>query len=89
MTRRHVDILRFVRGYIEAHGTGPTLREIAAAVGTRSIGNVQQWVTDLVRAGCIHRLPARARAIELLVDVSIPRAPDGAPLYAVRTGGLL
>ncbi len=87
MSRRHLEILRYVRGHVEATGLYPTLREICAGIGTKSTGNVQQWMTDLVRAGHMRRLPARPRAIELLVDVTIPRAPDGAPLYFFKIGG--
>jgi SOS-response transcriptional repressor LexA len=89
MTGRHIAILRFIRGYVETNGLYPSLREIGAGIGSKSLGNIQQWLTDLVREGHMRRLPAKERAIELQVDITIPRAPDGAPLYAVRIGGLL
>lgn len=60
MRRRHIEILRYVRGHVEATGLYPTQREICAGIGTKSTGNVQQWMTDLVRSGHMRRLTDRA-----------------------------
>jgi len=83
-THRQMQLLRFITGYLEAHsGVGPTLIECAQAVGYRSKSNVYGLLSGLERRGLIHRLPQRQRAIEVLHPVSIPRAPDGAPLHLV------
>lgn len=84
LTPRQMALLRFIAGYQEAHGgVSPSFREMARAGPTRSTGGILDIVDDLEAGRAIRRLWNRARAIEVLTPVSIPRAPDGAPLYAV------
>ena len=83
-TGRQLDALRFIVGYQDAHdGISPTTEEIGAAIGLTSRSGASRLLTCLEERGRIRRLPNRARAIEVLVGVPVPRAPDGAPLYAV------
>ena len=56
-------------------------------VGLRSKSGVARLLDGLEERGLIRRPVQTARAIEILVDVSIPRAPDGAPLRAVEAHG--
>jgi len=80
---RQITLLRFVRGYQLANGFSPTVKEMAAGIGTRSMGYAHHLLCQLEENGCIRRLPNRERAVELLIDISVPRAPDGAPLHVV------
>ena len=82
-TRKQAAVLRYVRGYQEAHGFTPSIREIGAGIGNRSLGAVYALVKECQTKRMIRRLVKRSRAIELSVEVSIPRAPDGTPLYFV------
>jgi SOS-response transcriptional repressor LexA len=75
--------MRFIHGYQLAHGFSPSFREIAAALGVDSKSIVSHVLDDLEKAGALRRLPQHHRAIELLDVPAIPRAPDGAPLFAV------
>lgn len=82
--RRQADLLRYIAGYVEAHGgLYPSYREMAAGVGVASSSAVHRLLNGLEARGRVRRLPYRARAIELLAPVAIPRAADGAPLHAV------
>ena len=84
-TPRQLELLRFIAGYLEAHaGVSPSFRDMQAGVAARSKRSVFNLLAGLERRGLIRRLPNRERAIELLADVRVPRAPDGAPLFAVR-----
>ena len=81
-TRRSA-LLRYITGYMAAHdGVAPMLSECAAAMGTCKSAVFRDLVALEVR-GAIRRLHRRHRAIEVTTYVAIPRAPDGAPLWAV------
>lgn len=80
--RRQAQLLGFIAGYAEAHdGMSPTLVEMAAAVGLHSKGAVHKVLRTAEAAGVLRRLPHLERAVEVLVPVAVPHAPDGAPLY--------
>ena len=82
--RRQADLLRYIAGYVEAHGgLSPSYREMAAGVGVASSSAVHSLLNGLEARGRVRRLPYRARAIELLEPVAIPRAADGAPVFFV------
>lgn len=84
VTRRQREILRFIAGYQEAHdGISPAHTDICAGLGYTSASVVNRFLQGLQERGMIHRLRHRNRAIRVLEHVSIPRAPDGAPLYFI------
>ncbi len=84
VTARQREILRFIAGYQAAHdGVSPSHKEIGAALGFASTSFVNRLLVGLEQTGMIHRLRQRERAIRVLEPVSIPRAPDGAPLYFI------
>jgi SOS-response transcriptional repressor LexA len=91
LTARQMDGLRFIAGFQAAKGYSPSYVEIAKGIGLSgetSKHAVYRLVTGLCERGAIRRLPHRERAIEVLVPVAIPRAPDGAPLFFVPVEGL-
>lgn len=76
-------MLRFVAGYQRANGgVSPTLDECAAGLGLRGKSGAYRILAMLEERGLIRRSHFRHRAIELLVEVTVPAAPDGAPLFA-------
>jgi repressor LexA len=83
-TKRQQDALRFIEGKLQATGLAPTLAETSAALGMNTRSSTLALLRGLVERGLIRRLPNRARAIEVLADISIPRSPTGEPLYFVR-----
>ncbi|MFA6219626.1 MAG: hypothetical protein WC692_07575 [Erythrobacter sp.] len=85
LTLRQQDVLRFIIGFQQAKGFSPSFREIAQGVGNRAVSRVALHLDVLEERGAIRRLASRARAIEVLVQLPIPHASDGAPLYHVRT----
>lgn len=81
---RQMALLRFIAGYMEAHGgIAPTYREMADGIGASAPSVVQRMLTRLEERGRLRRMPNRERAIELLAPIAIPRAADGAPLQVV------
>ncbi len=84
MTPREATALRYITGYIEAHGYGPGYREIATGIGVNSMNAVSRPVHALNAAGHIRMTKANGnRAIEPVTVLPLPRAPDGAPLHSV------
>lgn len=85
LTPRQADLLRFIQGYQEAHGgVSPSCDEMSRALGCKArSGHVFGMLLGLEERGHISRLPNRVRAIEILSPISIPRSPEGEPLYAV------
>lgn len=83
LTARQLELLRYIAGYHRAHdGISPTLRECATALGIAK-SHIHELLGRLEERGLIRRLYNKPRAIEVLVPVTIPTAPDGAPLHAV------
>lgn len=80
---RQQQLLRFIIGFQAAHGFAPSYIEMADGVGLSSTGDLARWLDDLEQAGYIRRLFRRARSVEVLTRLPIPKAPDGAPLYLV------
>ena len=80
-TPRQQALLRFIIGYQEAHeGVSPSYREMGTGI-VRSHVAAFKLSCSLEERGLIRRLPIRARAIEVLHPVAIPRSPSGEPLY--------
>ena len=82
-TARQLRVYRYIVGYIAAKGYAPSYREISRGGGIKGLGGTQETLNDLQRGGWLLRLTNRNRAIEPLVPISIPRAPDGEPLYFI------
>ncbi|RIV82981.1 hypothetical protein D2V17_14360 [Aurantiacibacter xanthus] len=83
-TPRQYDLLRYIVGYIGAHGYGPSFVEMAAGVGVKGKGAVHRLLTGLEDRGLILRRHGSSRAITPLHVPAIPRTPDGAPLQVVK-----
>ena len=89
LTRRQAETLRYIVGYQLAHGgVSPSYGEIMRALRLPSKSTVLRLLKALAERGRIRRLPRKARAIEVLHPIAIPRAPDGAPLHQVFIEGL-
>lgn len=89
LTPRQNEALMFIAGFRESLGIAPTLREIAEGLGLEGRGTfTADWlVRSLEERGAIRTGAHRGRAIEVLVPVAIPRAPDGEPLRFIPIGG--
>lgn len=63
--RRQQQILSFIREFIQSHGSAPTLKQIAEAIGVSSLATVHEHLQSLEEKGLIKRKAGKARAIEL------------------------
>lgn len=87
LTRRQQDLLRYLAGHIEARGYAPSYYDMSLDLGIASKGPVSRLLSSLEGRGAITRQRNRARAVAPTAPVTIPRAPDGAPLFFVKIGG--
>ncbi|HEX7852304.1 MAG TPA: hypothetical protein VF503_01250 [Sphingobium sp.] len=61
VSRKH-QVLAFIEQYYAVHGIGPSLSEMANAVGTNK-PRVADLIRRLEREGRLHRIPGRARGV--------------------------
>jgi repressor LexA len=75
LTKRQRECLLFIQAHQAAHGgVSPSVREIAAAMGSRhSTEAAQSLLRGLEERGFIRRLPRRARAIDVLRPIPVAR----------------
>jgi repressor LexA len=88
-------VLSFVIDHQKKRGSPPTVREIAARLGYRSVNNARQHLRLIERKGYIRHIPGKARGIELIIgferesgnELQVPlvgRIAAGAPVTAVE-----
>lgn len=79
------DVLRYVAGYLEARdGVSPSYQDICDALGVSSKSMVDARLAEIEASGRLFRMKRHRRAMALTEPITIPRAPDGEPLYFVR-----
>lgn len=74
--RRQGQIIDFLKQHIQAHGTAPTLRQIADAIGVSSLATVHEHLTTLEDKGLIKRHPGKARRIDIIYE-DVELSPQG------------
>ena len=79
------DVLRYVAGYLDARdGVSPSYQDICDALGVSSKSQVDARLNEIEASGRLLRMKGRRRAITLTKPVTIPRTPEGTPLYFVK-----
>ena len=66
LTRKQNELLRFVHERLRDTGVPPSFDEMKEALDLKSKSGIHRLITALEERGFIHRLPNRARAIEVL-----------------------
>lgn len=80
LTRRQADALRFICGFVEAHGRAPNCDEIARGIGAAHRSGAHRLLTELEQRGWIGRKANARRSIVVLKSIALPRSTDGEPL---------
>ncbi len=62
--KRQQQILGFIKQYIQTHGSAPTLKLIAEAIGVSSLATVHEHLQALQEKGLIKRKGGKIRSIE-------------------------
>ena len=63
--KRQQQILSFIKQYIQAHGSAPTLKLIAESIGVSSLATVHEHLQALQEKGLIKRKAGKIRSIDL------------------------
>ena len=66
LTRKQLDLLKFIHARSLKNGVSPSFDEMKEALNLRSKSGIHRLITALEERGFIRRLPHRARAIEIL-----------------------
>jgi repressor LexA len=74
LTRKQLDLLRFIHERVQRDGVSPSFDEMKAALDLRSKSGIHRLITALEERGFIRRLAHRARAIEI---VRLPESLGG------------
>ena len=69
LTRAQRDLLGFINAYLADHGIAPSYEEAMEALDLKSKSGVHRMMVALEQRGVIRRLPAHARAIEIVGQV--------------------
>lgn len=70
-TKKQLELLRFVDGFIKGNGYGPSYREIQKALGYKSVSTVAIHIDNLVAKGLLAKTGEyTARSVELVEDRS-------------------
>lgn len=73
--RKERELLTYIVQFQEQHGYSPTLRELADALGKRSVSTVHALIRTLVEKGYIQKVEGNSRTLKILkrdaVDISI------------------
>jgi repressor LexA len=67
--RKQRQIIDFLRQYIKANGVAPTLRQIANAIGVKSLATVHEHLEALKEKGLIKKTVGAVRGLELTEEV--------------------
>lgn len=86
LTARQNEAYEFIRSFTRQRRKPPTLREIADALGLRSLHAVHKLLAALERKGYLRREPHAARGLELLDDEADPFALDPAAAALLLVG---
>lgn len=91
LSKRQLDILKFIKEEVKSKGYPPSVREIGEAVGLASSSTVHGHLARLETKGLIRRDPTKPRAIEVLdeEEMNIPKsAVVNVPVIGKVTAGL-
>ena len=66
LTRKQLDLLKFIHGRMARDGVPPSFDEMKEALNLRSKSGIHRLITALEERGFIRRLAHRARAIEIV-----------------------
>lgn len=76
LTRKQIELLRFIQDRLAAEGVPPSFDEMKEALDLRSKSGIHRLIMALEERGFIRRLPNRARALEVL---RLPESSTPAP----------
>jgi SOS-response transcriptional repressor LexA len=80
MTQKQLELLRFIKSFIDANGFAPSFPQMMAGIDVTSKSGVYRLLVGLEEQGRIRRLHNRARAIEIVENPALPVDISGMPV---------
>ena len=65
-SKKQLELLKFVDGFIKGNGYGPSYREIMRSLGYKSVSTVAIHVENLITKGYLRRTDKSARSLEVV-----------------------
>lgn len=91
LSKRQLEVLMFIKKFIQNEGYPPVVREICDGVNLRSTSSVHNYLNDLERLGYIRRHSTKPRALEILDSCAEYQIPSkktvDIPVVGVVTAG--
>ena len=86
--KKQRQILDFIRQFIQANGSAPTLKQIAGAIDVSSLATVHEHLQALEEKGLIKRKHGKSRSMELTeVDSNLVSESFDAPILGFVAAG--
>ncbi len=86
--KKQKQILDFIKQFIQANGTAPTLKQIAVAIGVTSLATVHEHLGALEEKGLLKRRHGKNRSIELTQgDIGLASEGFEAPILGFVAAG--
>lgn len=87
--KKQMELLEFLKQYMEMYGAAPTLRQIAEALNVSSLATVHEHLIALENKGVIKRTKGASRSIEF-TDSEVNANPQGVtvPIMGIIAAGL-
>ncbi|GJD54402.1 transcriptional repressor LexA [Methylobacterium dankookense] len=83
LTRKQLDLLRFIQQRLRESGVPPSFDEMKDALDLKSKSGIHRLITALEERGFLRRLPNRARAIEV---IRLPESLGAVPPVPAAAG---
>lgn len=81
-TKRQKELLDFVDAFIQAHGYGPSYREIMSSLGYKSVSTVAVHIDGLIAKGYLRKRDNLARSLEVVTTQLTAAGPSKGPTAA-------
>jgi repressor LexA len=86
--RKERELLKFIVQFQEQHAYSPTLREIADALGNRSVSTIHAIIRALVDKGYLQKVEGNSRTLKILKRAEIEGILGGSPMIKGPTMSL-
>ncbi len=88
ITKKQKEVLKFIEGFVQAHGYTPSYREIAKGLGLASVSTIHKHIQTLCEKGIINTgEDGAARSIELVEPEQFSNMSLMLPLAGIITAG--
>lgn len=65
-TKKQHELLSYIDGFIQAHGYGPSYREVMRALDYKSVSTVATHVSGLIAKGYLEKTGSSARSLQIV-----------------------